>query len=254
MTGIYCTRCEDESGTYYYDKADAACKPCDGEGLGRDWLIAGWTLTATCGVLFLAGLVWVLKPCLLRRHAGARAAAAKSGQPSNAVDVDLQIGEARVEDEDEENQAQLERELGLGFFDEGEYAEADAPAASAPRSDASPASAAPPSPPPSPPTADASPLASSRPAVSKAKRRRCVTVPPALVRFLLSLFGKARIAWSFYQIVSLIPSVYDANLPESISSVLESMSVVTGLSFDFGAPRVPPPPTLKAGVSRHSYV
>ena len=43
-----------------------------------------------------------------------------------------------------------------------------------------------------------------------------------------------RIAWSFYQIATLIPSVYDANLPESIRDALDSLSVVTGLSFDLG--------------------
>ena len=62
-------------------------------------------------------------------------------------------------------------------------------------------------------------------------------VPPAAVKHVLaSLLGKLRIAWSFYQIVSLIPSVYDANLPESIRNVLESISLVTGLSFNFGLP------------------
>lgn len=47
----------------------------------------------------------------------------------------------------------------------------------------------------------------------------------------------APVTWrSFYQIVSLIPSVYNANLPESISDLLETMSVVTGLSLSFGTP------------------
>ena len=42
--------------------------------------------------------------------------------------------------------------------------------------------------------------------------------------------------WSFYQIVSLIPNVYDANLPTSISDVLESMTIIFGLSVNFGTP------------------
>ena len=52
---------------------------------------------------------------------------------------------------------------------------------------------------------------------------------------------------SFYQIATLIPSVYNTNLPESIADVLESMSVVTGLSFNIGT-------SLECQVSIHVYV
>ena len=63
-----------------------------------------------------------------------------------------------------------------------------------------------------------------------------MAVLPTVKRVLASLLGKLRIAWSFYQIVALIPSVYDANLPESIRNVLESVSLVTSLSFNLGTP------------------
>ena len=59
---------------------------------------------------------------------------------------------------------------------------------------------------------------------------------PTAKRVLFSLLGKLRIAWSFYQIVTLIPSVYDADLPEPIRDVLESLSLVTCLSFEFSTP------------------
>ena len=66
--------------------------------------------------------------------------------------------------------------------------------------------------------------------------RRLRTELPTLKRSLVSLFGKVRIAWTFYQITSLIPSVYNANLPESIRNILEAVSLVTSVSVDFGTP------------------
>ena len=176
--GIYCTRCINESGDVYYDKAETACLPCDGDGKARDWLIAGWTILSVCVAAFLIGLAWVVKPCVLQARQ-ADTIAAKSKQQTATVDV--QIGDASVEDDGEEDEEQ-----------DSKHAPAAAPppswpAAMAAGDSASPASspaasATPPSPPPSPPAAASSPADVRKPAW-----RRYLTVPPPVLRLLRSL-------------------------------------------------------------------
>ena len=53
---------------------------------------------------------------------------------------------------------------------------------------------------------------------------------------LRRIFSKIRIIFSFYQILGLIPNVYNVELPDSIRSVLDALSIFASVELDFGTP------------------